>query len=148
MNKHFIYLILLLGLSSFCSSAQTVVGVWKNKGNLLIMDDGTKKDMQKTLLKAMPCQADIKYVFTSSGELYSEAPKNCGPGGDLTKATYKISGNEITVTPKKSLGTGFLTRYTMEFKDDQLILSHEYTQTEKTALHSKAKEIIITYQRI
>jgi hypothetical protein len=148
MNRHFIYLTFLFLVFSFCSSAQTVVGVWKNKGNLLIMDDGTKKDMQKTLLKAMPCQAEIKYVFTATGELYSESPANCGPGGDLTRATYKISGNALTVTPKKGLGTGFLTTYTVEFKDDQLILSHEYSKAEKSALHSRAKEIIITYQRI
>jgi hypothetical protein len=148
MNKHFIYLVFILLVSSFYSPAQTVVGVWKSKGNLLIMDDGTKKDMQKTLLKAMPCQADIKYVFTSTGELYSQTPENCGPGGDMTRATYKISGNALTVIPKMGLGTGFLTTYTVAFKDDQLILSHEYTKAEKSALHSRAKEIIITYQRI
>ncbi len=148
MNRHFIYPVFLLLVSSFCTSAQTVVGVWKSKGNLLIMDDGTKKDMQKTLLKLMPCQADIKYVFTATGEMYSQAPKNCGPGGDLTRATYKISGNALTVIPKVSLGTNFLTTYTVAFKEDQLILSHEYTKAEKSALHSKAKEIIITYQRI
>jgi hypothetical protein len=148
MNKHFVNLAILFLLSSFASPVQTIVGVWKRTGNILIMEDGTKKDMQKSLLKAMPCQAEIKYVFTAGGEQYSESPKGCGASDDMSHATYKLSGKILTLTPKKELGIPFNPVYNVEFNGDQLILSHEYTESERSALHSKAKKIIITYQKI
>ena len=148
MNKYFLLLFCLLLFSSLVASSQTIVGTWKRTGNILIMDDGSKKDMQKTLLKAMPCQAGIKYFFTAAGKNYTESPKGCGAGDEMSRATYKLSGSNLTLTPEKDMGMPFNSIYTIEFTGDLMTLSHIYTESEKSTLHTKAKKIIITYQKV
>jgi hypothetical protein len=147
MRKYFLQIAFMFFLFSFTASAQTVVGTWKRTGNMLIMDDGSKKDMQKMLLKAMPCQAGIQYIFTATGKNYTESPKGCGAGDEMSRATYHLSGNILTLTPEKDMGMPFTSDYTITFSGDNMTLSHVYTESEKSALHSKAKKIIITYQK-
>ena len=147
MHKYCLHFICLLLLSSFAAFSQTIVGTWKRTGNLLVMDDGSKKDMQKTLLKAMPCQANIQYIFTAAGENYTVSPKGCGAGDEMSRAKYHLSGNTLTLTPEKDLGMPFNSIYTVEFSGDRMTLSHVYSESEKTTIHTKAKKIIITYQK-
>lgn len=129
--------------------SQSIIGTWKKTASIIINADGTEKDMQKMLTKALPCTAEVKYIFESNGKQYIQAPKNCLPTIATEVVNWSIKGDEITLISKATeVITGELTKYTLNFKDGFVDFTHIYTPDEKTKWHNKAKKVVITYKRV
>jgi hypothetical protein len=128
--------------------AQGLAGTWKRTSSILINADGSKQDMQAMLLKYQPCQAGVKHVFTATGDYYTVSPKGCGIGDEASRATWKVSGNNLVMVPKKDLGIPFVGSYALTFSGNTVSMTHVYTDAERKALHSKTARLLMTYQRL
>jgi hypothetical protein len=128
--------------------AQGLAGTWKRTSSILINADGSKQDMQAMLLKYQPCQAGVKHVFTATGDYYTVSPKGCGIGDEASRATWKVSGNNLVMVPKRTSG----------FPSSEVscpCLQRQYRQHDpclygcrRKALHSKTARLLMTYQRL
>ena len=149
MKRKILFLSILSALMFQKGVSQSIIGTWKRTASVIINADGTQKDMQKMLNKALPCTAEVKYVFESDGKLYTQAPKNCLPSIATEVVSWSMKGAEITLTSKASEAiTGEPTTYTLNFKDGFVDFTHIYTSDERIKWHVKAKKIVVTYKRI
>lgn len=149
MKIRFVLGMLLL---TAAASAQSVVGSWKTVSNVLEDNTGKKKDLMAMQLKLYPCMAQLQTIFEANGKQIMKSPAKCGPFdySKLAASEWKMNGNVISIS-NASLPTplGNTATYKVEFQVNKAVFTHDYTDAERTKLHSPtAKRVIITYQRI
>lgn len=84
-------------------SAQSIVGAWKRTAIITTYSDGKTTDDMAELTKAMPCTADIVYVFEANGNLSMRVPKGCPIPAVLS--TWKLNGSSLTTSLKDFTNT-------------------------------------------
>jgi len=113
--------------------------------------DGKKKDMSALLKEKWPCLVELQTVFEANGTQVMKSPKNCGPidYNKLPASTWKMRGNIISISNKDMPSPlGNTATYLVEFIGNKAIFTHEYSNEEKTKLHTpNAKKLVITYQK-
>lgn len=128
------------------AAAQRITGSWKRTGNMLVNADGSKNDLQKTIVQSMPCSAGVKYIFEEGGKHYTKSPKGCEMIDEISTATWTQTGNTLSIHSNAENDIG--TVYTLSFSGNTVVFTHVYSEAEKSRLHIKTAKIIITYQRV
>lgn len=146
MNSRNILLTALLVISGYLAAAQRITGTWKRTGNMLVNADGSKNDLQKTIVQSMPCSAGVKYIFEEGGKHYTQSPKGCEMIDEISTATWTQTGNTLSIHSNTENEIG--TIYTLSFSGNTVVFTHVYSEAEKSRLHIKTAKIIITYQRV
>lgn len=149
MKSKILFLSFLSSLMFQKGVSQSIIGTWKRTSSVIFNADGSQKDMQKLLNKALPCTAEVKYVFESDGKLYTQAPKNCLPTLVTEVVNWSTKDDVIKLISKAGETiTGEPTTYILNFKDGFVDFTYIYTSDERTKWHIKAKKVVITYKRI
>jgi len=149
MKRKVFFISIILFLFFQKGISQSIIGTWKRTASIVFNADGTQKDMQKLMTKALPCTEEVKYVFETNGKMYTQTPKNCLPSQATEIVNWSIKGDAISLTSEgiKTI-TGEPTNYALSFKDGFVDFTHVYTADERTKFHVKAKKIVVTYKRI
>jgi hypothetical protein len=146
--KKWILIVLLLSAVTKVP-AQSIAGNWKRMGCTLEYQDGKKEDLHKAVLAGFPCAADMQFIFKADGTHYSQSSKGCETINAMSKATWKQTGNILTlVSVKEVKANPGGTRYTLTFSGNTVTLTHVYTSEENEGVSIKVKKIVLVYQRI
>lgn len=138
---------LLLGIAASGSlSAQNIVGSWKRTASILENTDGSRTDLQKNMLQAFPCAADIKYVFETGGRHYMILPKGCEA---IPNSDAKWSQNGSILTTSQKVGNQTITStFEINVSGNTMTMTHTYTEAEKAKGSKDTKRIILNHQRL
>lgn len=146
--RHFIVSIFLF-LFIAPVTAQSISGTWKRLSSTLEYQDGKKEDLQKAIIANFPCAADMKFLFREDGTHYSQSSKGCEVIDAMSKATWKQSGNTLTlVNAKEAKRQPAGTTFILSFSGNTVTMTHVYTATENAVTKTKVKKLVIVYQRI
>lgn len=127
-------------------SAQNIVGSWKRTASIIENTNGTRTDLQKNMLQAFPCAADIKYVFETGGRHYMILPKGCEA---IPNSDAKWSQNGSTLTTSQKVGNQTITStYEISVSGNTMTMTHTYTEAEKAKGSKDTKRIILNHQRL
>lgn len=131
------------------ASGQSITGTWKRISSTLEYQDGKKEDLHKAILAGFPCTRDMQFIFKADGTHYSQSSKGCETINAMNKATWKQTGNTLTlVSVKETKANPGGTRYTLTFSGNTVTLTHVYTSQENEGVSIKVKKIMLVYQRI
>ncbi|CCG99215.1 hypothetical protein FAES_1205 [Fibrella aestuarina BUZ 2] len=145
-------MVLLVGLlGTLPGLSQSLVGTWKRTGTLINYQSGKTDDVQAMMTKSMPCTANITYEFTGNGLLKTKIPADCqqmmsAMAKLYADTRYSTSGNQITVvSPDPKLSPN--STYTYSVTGNTLIMTLTYADQPKMPNPTKAKTMVLTYQR-
>ncbi len=131
------------------ASGQSIAGTWKRLSATIEYMDGRKEDLHKTMITGLPCAAEMQYVFKADGTHFSKSPKGCEAVDAMSKATWKQTGNTLTlVTAIEAKRQPAGTNYTLSFSGNTVTMTHVYTATENAVTKTKTKKLVVVYQRI
>jgi len=149
-----LFLLLSVALSANDSQAQSIVGSWRTISQLIVNEDGSKKDLMVMQTRRWACMADLQTIFEANGKQLMKTSANCSTPINYDKlppSDWKMTGHNISITNKSTPGPlGTTATYTVEFSGNKAILTHEYSTAEKQQLpgSAKIKKVVITYQRL
>jgi hypothetical protein len=130
-------------------AGQNITGTWKRISSTLEYQDGKKEDLHKAVLAGFPCARDMQFIFKADGTHYSQSSKGCETINAMSKATWKQTGNTLTlVSVKETEANPGGTRYTLTFSGNTVTLTHIYTEAENKGVGIKVKKLVLVYQRI
>lgn len=134
-------LLTLLGIIAINSSlsAQNIVGSWKRTAIITTYADGKTTDEMSEITKAMPCTAEIVYVFEANGNLTMRVPQGCPIPAVLS--TWKLNGSALTTSMK-----GLTTTDQVSVSGSTMTTTHEYGPQDKY-VPKGAKSIKIIYKK-
>lgn len=136
--QYFLTLLVLMTLHHSLS-AQSIVGEWKRTAIVTTYADGKTTDDMAELTKAMPCTADIVYVFEANGNLSMRVPKGCPIPAVLS--TWKLNGSTLTTRMKDLTNTDQVS-----ISGNTMTTTHAYSPQEKY-VPKGAKSIKIIYKK-
>ncbi|AYQ34870.1 lipocalin family protein [Runella sp. SP2] len=120
-------------------SAQSIVGAWKRTAIITTYSDGKTTDDMAELTKAMPCTADIVYVFEANGNLSMRVPKGCPIPAVLS--TWKLNGSTLTTSMKDLTNTDQVS-----ISGNTMTTTHVYSPQDKY-VPKGTKSIKIIYKK-
>ena len=146
LHAKYLFALLIVITVSSSLSAQNIMGTWKRTASIIENTNGTRTDLQKNMLQAFPCAADIKYVFETGGRHYMILPKGCEA---IPNSDAKWSQNGSTLTTTQKVGNQTITStYEISVSGNTMTMSHTYTEAEKAKGSKDTKRIILNHQRI
>ena len=148
--KKFMLVITLL-FTVYILVGQSPVGRWKIISRSIENADGTKKDMTGAMKLAVPCMADIKYIFSADGKMSADAngcpaalKKTVEETNSLTR--WMISGSSLTVADTKN--TMPPSTYKITFSGKTMIWKLLYKDNPKINNDTNAKSLTIVYEKL
>ena len=146
LHAKYLFALLIVITVSSSLSAQNIMGTWKRTASIIENTNGTRTDLQKNMLQAFPCAADIKYVFETGGRHYMILPKGCEA---IPNSDAKWSQNGAILTTTQKVGNQTITStYEISVSGNTMTMSHTYTEAEKAKGSKDTKRIILNHQRI
>ena len=124
---------------NYSLSAQSIVGTWKRTAIITTYSDGKTTDDMAALTKAMPCTADIVYVFEANGNLSMRVPKGCPIPAVLS--TWKLNGSTLTTSMKDLTNTDQVS-----ISGNTMTTTHAYSPQDKY-VPKGAQSMKIIYKR-
>jgi hypothetical protein len=147
--KKIVYSVLLV-LAFAQLQAQSIAGTWKRTATILEYANGEKEDLQKNIIKNLPCMAEAKYVFKADGTHYTESTGSCKIVDRMSKATWKQSGTSLELVPTiatQKKQPNIVTSYTLSFGSNSVTMVHVYTTAENAGVRKPLKRMVVTYVR-
>ena len=136
------------------ANAQTVVGSWKKKSEVMLKENGKTTDAFKLLVKNLPCFASIVYTFSADGKM-SEQAKDCTVqlqkqvADGLKSARWKMKGSKLIIDvsdPNSPVKHG---EYQIEFVGkDEMIWTFKYSENPGVPNIGKVRQMQTTYVRL
>lgn len=136
-------LLIIFFFFTFSANAQSIVGSWKRTSAILEYKNSKTFDSQKNMLSALPCSADIQYIFEKSGKHFLILPKGCEAIPNYA-ATWQIVGDKFSISQKVGK-ENLSTNYDLSFAGNILTMTHVYLAAENIPDVTK---IVIKYQRL
>jgi len=143
--------VLMLCFAAASCSAESPAGSWKRINSIVVDSNGTKSDQQPSLVKAVPCAANIVYEFQSSGGMRTHADgcpdyiKKASKKSDAV-GNWKLKGNKVIVgTTDNALPPAI---YSVSYEGNKMTWAFSYAENPNTPNPFKAKSTIIVYQRV
>jgi len=155
INRLYILLLTLafVSITAF-SDAQSVVGSWKKKEDILTKENGKTVSTLKMLVKNMPCFANIIYTFTADGKM-SEQAKDCTIAlqkqiaGQLKASRWKMAGNKLIIDVADATSPVKHAEYQIEFiGSNEMRWTFNYAENPGVPNITRARQMQTTYTRL
>lgn len=144
-------MLLLFFFGAASCSAQSPIGSWKRISSIVVDANGTKSDLHKSMVSTIPCTATIVYRFLPDGKMQTitegcpDVVKTAASAADAI-SRYKVSGNKMTVTTTNNElppATSVLS-----FQGNTMTQTFHFSENPKTPNSTKAKSVIVVFQRV
>jgi len=151
----FTRLLLAAALSAFfaASNAQSIVGSWKKTDEILTGANGKTKSTFQTIVKRMPCFADIIYTFSAGGKM-AEKAGSCNMvlqkqvDAETKNTHWKMVGNKAILDVSDKTSPVIHAEYIVEFAGpNEMTWTFIYAENPGVPNITKAKQMKTTYKR-
>jgi hypothetical protein len=152
MEIRSLFFAVMMFFSSLTGFSQSLVGTWKRISMVLVDKDNVSADLQTKMTKALPCSADVTYTFLASGIQKANIPDDCkkrlaSMAAMFAEAKYELNGTALKIfSAKKEISSDAV--YQVSFKGSTMTWIYDYLANPKVPNPTKAKKIVIVYQKL